>query len=261
MELESVKVWLNDVASSCARSSRNRTRTARSTRCTRSSARSHGRHIIEPNFETVIWNTALTAGEYAIACDSRLRVNTVYREFEMTVAQIVEEFVYDETRADLRLVARLARGKEPLGHGQGLRSVAPGAARDRAAPRCPSAALTATSASWRRTCRGARCTSSRAPAKDDPLRESGYQDCPFLGPRWHTRGRDIYGNGPGMEALGDIKQLQHEQLRKAQGIDYMTLPPVGCRAAMKGRELDTLPGGVSTSARAPASGRRTTSST
>jgi hypothetical protein len=39
-------------------------------------------------------------------------------------------------------------------------------------------------------------------------------------------GGDIYGNSPGMEALGDIKQLQHEQLRKAQGIDYQTNPPL-----------------------------------
>src|SRR5581483_3407204 len=77
------------------------------------------------------------------------------------------------------------------------------------------------------------------------MTESGFDQCPFLAPRWHTRGRDIYGNGPGMEALGDIKQLQHEQLRAAQGIDYRSLPAIGLPGSSKGRELDTLPGGVS----------------
>ena len=55
---------------------------------------------------------------------------------------------------------------------------------------------------------------------------------------------DVYGNSPGMEALGDIKQLQHEQLRKAQGIDYQTKPPLQVPAYMKNRDVDSLPGGV-----------------
>jgi hypothetical protein len=79
---------------------------------------------------------------------------------------------------------------------------------------------------------------------DKILRESGFKDFPALCPRWHTRGGDVYGVGPGMEALGDIKQLMQEQLRKAQGIDYMARPPVVIPAELKGREADTLPGGV-----------------
>jgi hypothetical protein len=47
-----------------------------------------------------------------------------------------------------------------------------------------------------------------------------------------------------MEALGDIKQLQHEQLRKAQAIDYQTKPPLQVSAGMKNRDVDTLPGGI-----------------
>ena len=59
------------------------------------------------------------------------------------------------------------------------------------------------------------------------------------------RAADIYGNSPGMEALGDIKQLQHEQLRKGQAIDYQTKPPLLMPASMKNRDIDTLPGGIS----------------
>jgi hypothetical protein len=65
--------------------------------------------------------------------------------------------------------------------------------------------------------------------KDKFLRESGYKRFPALAPRWQVTGQDIYGSSPAMEALGDIKQLQHQQLRKAQGIDYMDQAPCSCR--------------------------------
>ena len=48
-----------------------------------------------------------------------------------------------------------------------------------------------------------------------------------------------------MEALGDIKQLQHEQLRKAEAIDYKTRPPLQLPTSMKNRDVDSLPGGLS----------------
>jgi hypothetical protein len=77
-----------------------------------------------------------------------------------------------------------------------------------------------------------------------PLRESGYKEFPALCPRWDVAGGDVYGNSPGMEALGDIKQLQQEQLRKSQGIDYMSNPPLQVPAALKNREVERLPGGI-----------------
>jgi len=80
---------------------------------------------------------------------------------------------------------------------------------------------------------------------DQYLRESGFEEFPVLVPRWATAGGDVYGNSPGMEALGDIKQLQHEQLRKAQGIDYQTKPPLQVPTSMKNRDVETLPGGIS----------------
>jgi hypothetical protein len=77
------------------------------------------------------------------------------------------------------------------------------------------------------------------------LRESGFKTFPVLGPRWDVIGGDIYGNSPAMEALGDIKQLQHQQVRKATAIDYQTQPPVQLPMAMKNGEHDLLPGGSS----------------
>jgi hypothetical protein len=47
-----------------------------------------------------------------------------------------------------------------------------------------------------------------------------------------------------MEALGDLNQLQQEQLRKAQAIDYMSNPPVIIPGEMKDDESSIAPGGV-----------------
>ena len=95
-------------------------------------------------------------------------------------------------------------------------------------------------------------------AKDRYLSESGFKNFPAIAARWATTGGDIYGNSPGMDALGDIKQLQHEQMRKAQAIDYMTKPPLQVPASMKGRDVDTLPGGITYVDQAgPAGGMRT----
>jgi hypothetical protein len=76
------------------------------------------------------------------------------------------------------------------------------------------------------------------------LREGGFKDFPALAARWHTRGGDVYGSSPGMKALGSILQLQQEQVRKSQAIDYMARPPVVLPGELKGREIDSLPGGV-----------------
>ena len=77
------------------------------------------------------------------------------------------------------------------------------------------------------------------------LRESGFAQFPALVPRWIVRGGDVYGSDcPGMTCLGDIKQLQDNQLKKAKGIDYMTDPPLQVPTALRGSE-DVLPGGIS----------------
>lgn len=48
--------------------------------------------IVLPDFDGVIHHHVLTAGEFAMAADHRGQVNTLYREFQMTVGQMVGEF-------------------------------------------------------------------------------------------------------------------------------------------------------------------------
>lgn len=185
--------------------------------------------IVLPDFENVLHHYRLTAGEYAVATDYRGVVDTVYREFDMTAGQMVAEFGKDNVSpAVLALYDRGALDQWVTV----MHCIEP--RRDR-----ENGKRDAKNMPWKST------YFEPGGGSDKLLRESGFKEFPALCPRWMTAGGDIYGNSPGMEALGDIKQLQHEQLRKAQGIDYMVNPPLQVPTALKGRDVDTLPGGVS----------------
>jgi hypothetical protein len=67
------------------------------------------------------------------------------------------------------------------------------------------------------------CYFELASESDELLMESGYRKFPAYVPRWDVLSGDVYGRCPGMDTLGDIKQLQHQQKRKAQAIDKIWL--------------------------------------
>ena len=184
--------------------------------------------IMLPDYKDVVHHYPVTCGEYCIAQDYQGRVCTLYREFETTVGEIVKEFGYKNCSNTVR--SMYDRGSLdkwiPIIH-----AIEPRADRD------PKKA-DAKNMPW---------ASYYFEVGGDPgkfLREGGFKQFPCLVPRWAIAGGDIYGNSPGMESLGDIKQLQHEQLRKAQVIDYQTKPPLQVPTNMKNRDVDTLPGGI-----------------
>ena len=166
--------------------------------------------IVLPDFKNVIHHYTLTAGEYAIATDSQGKVDTLYREFQMTVRQIVQEFGPENCSTTVRTQYEKGNFDKwvTVNH-----AIEPRTARD-------TGKRDSRNMPWRSVYFEQGCNEHQV------LRESGFQSFPALGPRWAVTGGDIYGNSPAMESLGDIKQLQHEQLRKAQGIDYKTKPPL-----------------------------------
>lgn len=186
--------------------------------------------IILPDFKTGIHHYPLTMGEYAISQDYRGRVNTLYREFQKTVSEIVREFGYNN--CSLTVKNLYDRGSLDTWITI-IHAIEPRDDRNRNFAMKDDKNMAYGSYYFEQG------------ADDNKLlRESGFRSFPAVVPRWGLSGGDIYGNSPGMEALGDIKQLQHEQLRKAQGIDYQTKPPLQVPAHLKNRDVDSLPGGV-----------------
>jgi hypothetical protein len=230
MKFGPVKVWLNDVTRLMQMifSKSNTYRTLHSM-YEELGAFGTGASIILPNYDNVLHHYPLTTGEYAIATDYQGNVCTLYREFQKTVGEVVKEFgiknvctatknMYDRGSLDQWITL--------------VHAIEPRADRDLSRKDNKNMAW----GSYYFELNG---------KPDTFLRESGFKEFPAVVPRWATSGGDIYGNSPGMEALGDVKQLQHEQLRKAQGIDFKTKPPLQVPASMKNRDVENLPGGLS----------------
>jgi hypothetical protein len=197
-----------------------------------------------PDFENVIHCYPMTIGEYAVATNYRGVVDTLCREYEMTVGQMVAQFGKD--RVSLTIQNLYSRGSlntwVPVVH-----LIEPNHGRD-------VTKLDAKNMRWASTyMETAQQNSSQF------LSESGFPRFPVLAPRWSTTGNDVYGSSPGMEALGDVKQLQHQQLRKSQAIDYQVNPPLQVPVDYKDAAKDRLPGGIMyvNSGGAPTGGVRT----
>jgi hypothetical protein len=185
--------------------------------------------IVTPDYANVIHHYPLTVGEYCIATDWKGDVTTLYREFQKPVHEVVAEFGYKSCsltvqnlydRGMLDTWVTLVHCIEPRSDRDPTKSDARNMA-------------------WRSV-----YLEIGNGNQDKFLRESGFRRFPALCPRWATAGGDIYGNSPGMEALGDIKQLQHEQLHKSKGIAQQSDPALLVPSSLKFRDVERMPGGV-----------------
>jgi hypothetical protein len=187
-----------------------------------------GAAVISADFENVIHIHPITIGEYAVATNFKGRVDTIYREFELTVGQLVREFGIENCSTSTK--SMYERGTLDAWVTV-IHAIEPRLDRD-------VGKADTLNMPWSDTYMEIGATGEQF------LREGGFEKFPALCPRWDVEGGDIYGNSPGQEALGDIKQLQHEQLRKSQAIDYQVNPPLQVPTSMKNREVERLPGGV-----------------
>jgi len=180
-----------------------------------------------------------TAGEFVIAEDEYGVVDTLGRKTDFTVSQIIEDFVYDKyTQKEdwsnvSQAVKRLWSQKNYDARVPVIHMIQPRRNEDRDFAK--------------RDGQNKRFMDTYLEGGADGdklLRDSGYDSFPAYCPRWDALGGDVYGVSPGMETLGDIKQLQHEQRRKAQAIDKMVNPPMIASMSMKGKPSTVLPGGT-----------------
>jgi len=184
--------------------------------------------ILLPDPKNVIHAYPLTTGEYALGQDFQGNINTLYREFDKTVGELVLEFGRDNCSQTVRNL--FDRGNfdtwVTVTH-----AIEPRALRD-------------TSKRDKFNMPYQSCYFETGSNSTQLLSEGGFEYFPGLASRWALSGGDIYGTGPGVRAIGDVKSLQHEQTRKAQGIDFQTMPPLQAPASLKHAESDRLPGGI-----------------
>jgi hypothetical protein len=100
---QEVKVWLDDVTKRMLRVFRkSNTYDSLHELYLELGAFGTGAMIVVQDFENVIHCYPLTAGEYAISADAKGRVCTLFREYEMTVSQIVKEFGIENCSATVQ---------------------------------------------------------------------------------------------------------------------------------------------------------------
>lgn len=174
----------------------------------------------------------LVAGEYAIGVNFRGEPDTLYRRFSMTAGQLVSKYgrkavgrnvllCYDQKEFDKRF--RVIHAIEPRF--------------DRDPTKIDNRNMP-----WRSVV----MLLDGNDEGDGILEESGYNEFPAVVGRWGASGSDIYSEeAPGMVALGDVKQLQHQELQKGNALDYQVDPPKILPTSAKDKEIDFLPGGIS----------------
>lgn len=230
VKYESVKIWLNDVTKKM-QSIFAASNTYNGLHQVYSELGLYGTgcSILVDNFKDVIRLETMTAGEYRLATDYEGRANTMYRTFEKTVAELVQEFGLDACSPQVQNMYSLGNlgAYIPVVHLIEPRSDRDPSKRD------------ARNMAWRSV------YFEEGENSDKVLRESGFTESRLLAPRWVTYGGDTYGISPGMLSLGDVRQLNHEQLRKAQAIDYQVDPPLVLPVSAKSSQINLLPGGTS----------------
>lgn len=183
------------------------------------------------DFETVARFKSYTIGEYYLACDAAGRVNGFARQLWMTADQLVEEYGWNN-------VSSMVKATYNAGNRDQYFLVY---------TLCEKNSTRVNSFShfdgmpWRSVTWEALNTFKQ------PLRVSGHNEFPYMGPRWNTTTTsDIYGYGPGQEALGNIKMLQRMQKDSLLAINKVADPPVQADATVEGVP-DMLPGGLTRS--------------
>jgi hypothetical protein len=165
----------------------------------------------------IIRGYGMTIGEYYLATDDRGDVDTLMREMQWTVSQVVQRFGIDKVsnstrnlfnRGTLNAPVVVRHCIEPndlyrpgmLGfHGKPWRSMWWEVGADR----------------------------------DLILNASGFDSKPFVAPRWNVIGMDTYGKGPGSDILGDTISLQAMTKKKARAVDKQIDPAMNLPGAMK----------------------------
>lgn len=185
--------------------------------------------LVEEDYQHIIRCYPFTTGEYFIATDSSLRVNTLYRAFNMTAINVVMMFG-EKNVSDV--VNRMAKENKKDEWVKLVHGIEPNIDRQ------PSK-IDAVNKPWVSV-----YYEEKSDKKDQFLRLSGYDGFPIMAPRWDVTGSEVYGRSPGMEVLPDVMMLQKMQEKSLKALDKLVDPPMNAPSALKEEAATIVSGGV-----------------
>ena len=180
-----------------------------------------------------VWGQLL-GGEYVIGENAAGHVDTIYREYAMTVAQVMARF--DRERVSERVRQRYRDGAwdEPVALVQGFTpapwvDVYTAGSEDR----------------WQLLVFEAdRVTDDHVEGDSAYLMRTLHSVFPAFCPRWERTGNTPWGMSPGMEALPDVKQLQEMEEKKGVALSLLINPPLQGPPSAEQQRITSLPGDV-----------------
>jgi len=207
---------------------------------------------IEEDFERTVRFYHFPIGSYMLANDAKMRPRVFFREFRLTIRQLVEKFgeqnpetgEYKLDKFSLHVQNQWKQGQLEqwidICH-----CIMPN---EDYKPNSPlSKHKRFSSVYYEKGTYGAKGSGSYIRLDDSGkfLSESGFNFFPVLAPRWEVQAEDVYGTDcPGMAALGDIKALQIMEKRKAQAVEKSINPPMVGPVSLRNTKTSILPGDI-----------------
>jgi hypothetical protein len=186
--------------------------------------------IILEDKEDLIRVYPYTVGSYCLGQTGELRIDTAYRELQMTTLQLVQTFGIEKVSQSVRNLFQSGKYDDWQ---TVMHVVQPRSVRDPYKGNAKNMPISS-------------CYYETNASGDGPeyLRESGYEEWPIQAPRWEVTGEDILGSSPAMDCLGAARSLQLQEKRKAKAIDKLVDPPMVGHPDLKHQRASLLPGDV-----------------
>jgi hypothetical protein len=183
---------------------------------------------IDEDKKSVLTCESFTTGEYYVAMGVDGRVNSFYREFSMTAAQLEEKFGKDKLSDAAKTALEQSRHDQRF---DCVQMVQPNDEHDparRGNKHLPFVGLT-----W-----------EQASPPEKVLEHTGFHEFPVVVIRWSALPGDSYGTGPGRNCIGDIKALQLYERAAARLVEAIANPPLQAPTALRGQPSSSNPGSI-----------------
>lgn len=177
--------------------------------------------VIDPDYENVIRCTTLSCGRYWLGASNGYDVDCIYRDFNLTAKQIVSIFGKENASDGVRAAAL----SSPFSRFEVHQAIEPDFERISRRPY--------RSVYW-----------ESGGMEDRILSVRGYSAFPAMTPRWHCIDNDIYGYGPGAEALPDAKELRVQIRDRAAAIRKQVAPPLVAPEGLRRSGVRSMPNGI-----------------
>jgi len=185
-------------------------------------------------------------GSYSLSTNAKGTVDGFQREFNMTAEQMQDEFGFERLSVTARHALMQGQSQDAfvVRHRIAVNPDAdPGALGAEFLPFSEVywekvAVNDADTPNWGAT---GESLANRAPGV---LRESGYHEFPIIVGRWDANVEDVFSpRSPGIDSLGDIKQLQEMVRVFTNGLNKMVNPPIVAGPGIKANPISQMAGG------------------